>query len=217
MPAGATVGLQVLAPPADAAVSISNLALGSSTATGGTGGATLGALTGLSCGPLAIICVPLGAMVGLATGAGAGAVVGLASALSSEPLAQLRKRLVRLGRSHDLRAELGSELARRAAARWSLGAPAPDYVLTVALRSLMLTSTRDAQLGLIADADVTLQRRAIAASDTSQTLTRKTYRFTSAASPLALWLDERGDLPDTLLSSASVQLAAQIVGEFSTP
>ena len=217
MPAGATVGLQVLGPPADAAMSIANLTLGSSTATGGTGGATLGALTGLSCGPLAIICVPLGAMVGLATGAGAGAVVGLAGASSSEQAAQLRERLAGLRRSHDLRAELGSELARRAAARWSLGAPAPDYVLTVALRSLMLTSTRDAQLGLIADADVTLQRRAIAASDAPQTLTRKTYRSTSAASPLALWLDERGDLPDTLLSSASAQLAAQIVGEFSTP
>ena len=212
VPGGATLGLEVLAPPPDVVMPIANLSFGSSATAGGTGGATIGALSGLGCGPLVFLCVPLGAMIGLATGAGAGAVVGLAGALSPEQTTRLRDRMARLALSHDLRAELHNQLMRRAVVRWSVGTAKPDYSLSVALRGLSLTSTRDEQISLIAEAGATLQRNA---GPATQSLSQKTFRFISAASPLALWLDEHGDLPDTLLGNASAQLAAQIIGELA--
>ena len=200
----------VSSPPGDGKVRISNQALGSGVSTGAGSGTVVGALYGLSCGPLAILCVPLGAMMGLATGTVAGAAVGMTGALSSEQEARVRERLSQVRRSHDLLAELQSQIASRAHRHWTLGTDTSVNLVTVTLQDMQLTSTRDEQLSLIVQVTVTVRLRGA-----GQTTEPKSYRYDGPLSPMAVWLDEGSDFIDTSLSSASQQIAAQIVSELA--
>lgn len=209
---GEAVAFVVVAgPPADSAVRISNQALGDGIATGAGSGTVVGGLWGFACGPLAILCVPLGAMAGLATGTVAGAAVGMTGALSSEQAARVRERLGQVRRSHDLLAELQSQIASRAQRHWTVGNETSAHVVTVALQDLQLTSTRDEQLSLVMQVTVTVRLRGAGQTSTAP----KQYSYVGPFSPMAVWVDERSDFIDTSLSSASQQIAAQIVSELA--
>ena len=133
-------------PAPEAALKIRNQALGDNVSAGaGAGtGMVAGGLWGLTCGPLAILCVPLGAMTGAVTGTAAAAVVGVTGELSSETAVQLRDRLARFQQSHDLVEELRSNVTGRARRHWTI-VEASGSVVTIELQNIALTSTRDEQ------------------------------------------------------------------------
>lgn len=211
IPAGEAVAFVVVAgPPGASAVNISNQALGSGISTGAGSGTVAGGLWGFACGPLAILCVPMGAMIGLATGTVAGAAVGMTGALSTEQAARVRDRLDQVRRSHDLLAELEGQITNRARRHWTVDNDPSGHRVTVALQDLQLTSTRDEQLSIAMQVAVTVRLRG-----NSQATAPKLYSYVGPFSPMAVWMDPGSDFIDTSLSSASQQIAAQIVSELA--
>ena len=208
---GAAVDIVVArAPQTSPAVDIRNQALGKDTSTGASVGALTGALWGLSCGPLVILCAPLGFALGGLTGTVAGAGVGVTGALSDEKTAQLRDRLARAQASHDMLDELRSNINDRARRHWTLGPDPAASIVTVELQDLMLTSTRDEQIGFIVRVRVKTRPGGAGAASTE-----KLYEYVGPASSLAVWLQDGSDFVDTTFSSAVQQIATQIVSELS--
>jgi len=207
-------------PQTNSVIDIDNKELGSSTATGAktgaTGGAVTGALVGLSCGPLAIICSPvlavMGAITGAVAGAGVGVGVGITGELSSEKAAQLRDRLMHVQQSHSLLAELQKNVNDRAQRYWKLGTDQSAAVVTIELQDLLLSSTRDEQIHCTVQVLVSVQRD-IAKDATAPE--QKMYEYVAPSSNLSIWLDESSDFIDTFLTSASQQIAAQIVSDLA--
>lgn len=195
--------------PAAGRVSIGNDSIGRDAVTGAGSGMLVGGLSGLSCGPIAVLCVPFGMVVGATAGSVAGGMFGLATGMSSEQVIALRERLQRHRQTYDAVAELRNLLVVRAGKRWRLEDGPPATRLTVRLRDLQLGSTRDGRIRFDLMADVT-QLPASGGEPST-----KTYAFSGPYSELALWLDERSDFLDTSLNSALQQLASQIVAEMA--
>ena len=208
---GESLGLVFSSIRSEAPVKVDNLALGSGAKGGAGAGAVAGAMSGFSCGPWAFACVPAGLLVGAFAGWGGGAVVGLTGALPDYKVRQLRERLARAQQSHDLVASLRDNVSSRAAKIWNLSAQAPSHQLAIEVMGVELTSTRSEAIGLIVQVHTRLERNGGARPEL---VSEKTFSFASTPSPLAVWLDERGDLVEVLLGSCSQQLAAQIVAEY---
>ncbi len=202
----------IKSPQASGEMPIRNQALGSGVSAGAGSGAVVGGLWGLACGPFAVLCVPLGAATGVITGSVAGAAVGATGALDGDKSARLRDRLARALQSHDLLDELRRNVTDRARGHWLLDADPPGSVVTIELQDLQLTSTRDERIGLIVRVQVRVQP---AGTPAAAVPPGKTYDHAGPVSPLEVWLDERADFLDTTFSSASQQLAAQIVSELA--
>ena len=202
----------VESPQAGEVIDIRNQAFASDLSVGAGSGAIAGGLWGLSCGPWAPLCIPLGAALGAMSGGVAGAAVGVTGALSAENSARLRERLIRVQASHDLRQELRKSLADRAGKRWSLDSERPAFTVTVELQDLSLTSTRDDRIGLVMRARVSVRPRD---ANEKTPVDRKEYDHVGPLSPLAVWLDDQNDFLDTSLSNATAQFAAQIVSELA--
>ncbi len=211
---GAGVSLTVaMAAHAEGRTDISNKAIGDDAKMGAGTGMVAGALWGgLMCGPWFFICAPFVAMVGGGAGALAGATVGVAHALPPEQAAQLRNRLTRLHQSHDLLAELRRNITDRAARNWQLTTDALNTQLMVELQPLQLASAHNGQISFVLRVLVSERPAPAAPSDVPA---QKTYSYTSPASPVAVWLDEKSDFVDTSLSSAIAQLSTQIIAELS--
>jgi len=201
-------------------IDIRNEDLGSNTktgaGTGATGGAVAGAIAGLSCGPFFIICSPVyavaGAIVGTVAGAGVGAGVGFTGELSSEKAAQLRDRVMRVQQSHSLPAELQKNVNDRAQKYWKLGTDQSAALVTIELQDLQLSSSRDEQISCTVLVLVSVQR---GVAKDSKTTEQKMYQYAAPTSNMSVWLDESSDFIDTLLTSASQQIAAQIVSDLA--
>ena len=209
-------------PQTDGVIDIHNEELVSNTAVGaGTGvfgGAGVGALAGLSCGPFAIICVPggaiMGAIAGTVLGTGVGAAVGVAGSLSSEKAAQLRDRLIRVQQSHSLPAELQKNVNDRAQKYWKLGTGQSATVVTIELQDLLLRSNRDEEISCVVQVLVSVQQPGAIQSDPPE---KKKYEFVGTFSSLSVWMDESSDFVDTQFTSASQQIAAHIVSDLAVP
>lgn len=203
---GETVAFVVVrAAPAAERLEIRNEAFGKDTATGAGSGMVVGGLWGLGCGPLAVLCVPLGAMFGGLTGTAAGAAVGVTGVLADDKQTRLRERMQQVLGRHDLPASLRKNIDERARRHWALDSGASATVVTVELQDLQLGSTRDEQVRCIVRVRVTVGG---APND-------KVYEYVGAFSSLAVWLDAGSDFIDTSLASASQQIAAQIVAELA--
>lgn len=197
------------AAPAAGRLSIGNDSIGKDAVTGAGSGMLAGGLSGLSCGPFAIICVPAGMLIGATAGSVAGGMFGLATGMSNEQVVALRERLQRHRQTYDPVAELRNQLIVRVEKRWRLADTPPATYVTVQLQELRLGSTRDGRIRFDLMADATLQTARGGEPST------KTYTFSGPYSELALWLDERSDFLDTSLNSALQQLASQIVAEMA--
>ena len=103
-------------------------------------------MSGLACGPLAVLCVPLGAATGAIAGSAAGAVVGVTGALSDDRTTRLRERLGRLQASHPLVDALQRNVSSRALKYGTLDSTAAASVVRSKLQDLELWSTRDEQV-----------------------------------------------------------------------
>ncbi len=201
-----------MSPQADGVIKIRNQAMGNDMSTGAGSGMVVGGLWGLVCGPFAPLCIPMGAAAGAATGTAAGALVGVTGALSEEKATQLRDRLSRLRQSHDLLDELRSNITDRARKHWTVISDLSGTSLTVELHDMQLTSTRDERIRFSLRVLVTVQTTG--AQKPSAPM-QKLYDYVGPFSNLAVWMDERSDFLDTSLSSASQQIAAQIVSELA--
>lgn len=211
IPVGAPVTIVVTAGrQTDGAVEIRNQAVGHGMSAGAGSGAVVGGLWGLACGPFAPLCIPVLAAAGAITGTAAGAAVGVTGALPDDKAAQLRERWGRLRQSHDVLEELRRNVTERAGRHWTVVSDTSGSVLTLELQRMDLTSTRDERIGLWMQVLVTVRATGVAAGNAPL---QKTYDYESPLSSLSAWLDERGDLLDTTLTSATQQLAAQIVAE----
>lgn len=216
IPDGAPVTVRVLKDAqADGTIQIRNEALGSDTATGAGSGLLVGGLWGLSCGPFAVLCVPLGAAAGALTGTAAGAAVGVTGALPDDKAAALRDRLARVLQSHALLAELDRNVVERAGKYWRLGTDAAATAVDVELLDLQLMSTRDERVRCQLRVRVVVRPAADAAKPRAALANQKLYEYIGPYSSLAVWLDERNDFVDTSLTSASQQIAAQIVADLA--
>ncbi|MDH4061163.1 MAG: hypothetical protein OEU94_10165 [Aquincola sp.] len=201
---------------AEGPAKIRNQDFGHDTGVGASSGIVLGALSGVGCGPWAFVCIPAGMLVGGLTGTVAGAAVGLTGDLSGDKSDQIRERLNRAQRSHDLLEDLRSHVSDRARRHWQLGADPMATVVTVDLQELSLTSTRDERIGLVVRVGVTVTApSALSRPSTTPTQKPKIYEYASALSALTAWLDENNDLLDTSLRSGSEQIAAQIVSDLA--
>jgi hypothetical protein len=202
----------VRSPQGNGVIEISNQALGNDTAVGAGSGAVVGGLYGLTCGPLALFCVPLGALAGAIYGTVGGAAVGVTGALSEENAALVRDRLSRVQQSHDLLNELRKNVTDSARKRWNLSVDPSATVVTVELQDMRVTSTRGERVGLTVRVLVTVRP----SGSPPQTAPKQMlYEYVGAFSSLAVWLDEGSDLLDTSLSSATQQIATQIVSELA--
>lgn len=199
-------------PQANSDISIRNQSLGDNTAAGAGSGTVIGALYGLGCGPLAVLCVPLAAMLGAATGTAAGAAVGLTAALSEENATKVRARLVQVLKAHDLVHELDRNLTARAALQWELSSVAAGYLMSVELQRIQLSSTRDERIGFTMS--VLVKVRPAGVEQKARTHEKK-FEYTGPFVSLAEWIDAGSDVLDGNLSVASKQLALQIVSELT--
>jgi len=207
-------------PKADGVIDIRNEDLGSNAktgaGTGATGGAVAGAIAGLTCGPFFIFCAPVfaaaGAVVGTATGAGVGAGVAIMGELSNEKAAQLRDRVGRVQQSHSLQSELQKNVNDRAQKYWKLGTDQSAALVIIELQDLLLSSKRDEQINCTIRVLLSVQR---GVAKDSKTTEQKMYQYAAPTSSLSIWLDESSDFIDTVLTSASQQIATQIVSDLA--
>jgi hypothetical protein len=201
-----------MSPQASGLTKIHNDALGNDISRGTGSGLLAGSLWGLTCGPFAMLCVPLGALAGTVTGAAAGAVVGVTGELSPDRATLLRNRLIRIQQSHDLLAELQTNVTVRAQKNWTLSPDPPATQVVVELQDLQLTSTRDERIRVVVQVLVTVQANAASLSGKPQ---HRLYEYVGPFGSMTTWLDETSDFVDTSLSSASQQIAAQIVADLA--
>jgi len=194
-------------------IAISNGAMGSGLGRGATAGGVAGGLAGLACGPFAILCVPIGAGIGALTGTATGAVVGATGALSSENAAQARARWEQARQAHDMVEDLRAQIVAQAAKPWRLGTePAAAVALTIELKKVQLTSTRDDQVGLYVQVLATARRAGDA--PTAEPFQRY-FEFEAEPIRLATWLDPNGDYVEGVLRNCAQQLASRIVADLT--
>ena len=214
LPDGDSLSIVVVAPSDGAPVKIRNRSVGQGMATGAPTGGVIGGLAGLSCGPLAFLCVPVFAGVGAVTGTAGGAAIGAAGALPPAKVARLRERLDGWRQSHDIVEELRTNVAERAGRRWNLNAPAPNWELRIEWQQFELTSTHSELIGLTARAQASLRRLTDGASP-PVAVALKPIVYTAAPADIDIWLDDRSDFLDTVLANCNQQIAARVVSEIS--
>lgn len=193
-------------------ITVRNEAIGSGVSAGMGTGFVAGGLWGLACGPFAVLCMPLGAITGAVAGTAAGAAVGVTGALADDKAARLRERLGRLQATHSLVDELRRNVNVRAVKYWQLASGPAATVVNIELQALELMSTRDEQIRCAIRVLVSVRSPG---SGQSTAADKKKYEYLGAYSALSVWLDESSDFVDTSLSSASQQIAAQIVADLT--
>lgn len=210
---GEAVAISVaMSPASDGVIRIRNEALSDGMTTGGGSGAVVGGLWGLTCGPFAVLCVPLGAAAGIIAGTAGGAAVGATGALSDQKAERVRSRLVHLQQAHPLLDELKRNISDRAQKYWRLNSGQPGTAVIVELQDLQLVSTRDERVRCVIRVLVSVQP-----GDGKQAAkpVQKLYEYVGPFGSLAVWLDEGNDFLDTGFTSASQQIAAQIVSDLA--
>jgi hypothetical protein len=179
-------------------------------------GAAAGALSGIACGPFLVICVPGLALIGAGAGGLAGLAVGAAAgqleSLPREQATQLRDRLNQLRQSLDPVLELRINVTERARKHWQLTDDTSGNVVTLEQQILFLTSAPDQSLALAMRVLVSMRPDWWPANAPPR---QKTYESVAPAASLEVWLDERSDVAETSLRSASQQIATQIVSELA--
>lgn len=214
LPRGDSLAVSVaMRPQAESVGEIHNEAIRDTAVAGAGGGMGVGALWGLTCGPLAVLCVPLAMSAGVVTGAATGAALGSATGwLSEDSVSRLRERLNRMQQSHDLPAELGRHVADRARVHWNLDSAQPNEFVSIELQSPQLSATGFRQVRCTVQAFVTVRP----SGESLQTAPQlKTYRYVGNSTSLTAWLDETSDVADRTFTAAMEQIATQVVNDLA--
>jgi hypothetical protein len=213
IPAGGNVSFHVAASQKyPGVVDVHNTAISDGVGVGVGSGFLAGGLWGLSCGPWAVLCVPLGAGLGIGVGGAAGLVVGATGTLSQEKVDRVKERLVKLELNHPLLVELRRNLEDRAQKFWTLEPASSTPLVIVELQEMKLDATRDEQLRfvfriLVSQREITSGRELVR--------NQKSYEYTTPFATMVAWMDENNDLLDTSFKTASQQMAAQIIADLS--
>ena len=211
--AGEQVSIEVgLSSKADGQSDLQNDAFGKDTGKGASGGAVVGGLYGLTCGPLLILCVPLGAAIGAVAGTAGGAAASIDGVLTKDQAEQLRDRLIRLNESHDKLAELKTNITDRAGKYWDLSSENPGHKVNVEVQDLIMASSHNDQVRSILRVQVSVSKTG---DKPTKTPKLKTYEYAGPYASLAVWLDENSDFADTSLTSAIQQISTQIVSDLA--
>jgi hypothetical protein len=193
-------------------VDVHNTAISAGASVGAGSGGLAGGLWGLSCGPWAVLCVPMGFGLGMAAGGVAGFAVGATGTLSQEKVDRVKERLVNLEQSHPLLVELRRNLEDRAQKFWTLDPASSTSSVIVELQEMKLDATRDEQLRFVFRILVS-QREATAGRELVRN--QKSYEYTTPFATMLAWMDEKNDLLDTSFKTAIQQMAAQIIADLS--
>ena len=216
VPAGESIAVTVtLAADSAAPIRIRNDAVSGRSVeglVGGGAGAVAGGLWGLACGPLAGLCVPLGAMLGADVGILAGLAVGTTAALPEDKKVLLTERVGSVLQSRDVRGALEADVVERAQAQWKVNGPQSTWVVDVELVELSLSSTRDERVRWVAKVLVDAHRAGTAPAPRGK---RRAYERAGTYGTLASWLDEGVDSVDSSLVLLCRELAAQIVSDLT--
>ncbi len=191
-------------------INIHNTAIKDGAVVGGGSGGLAGGMWGLSCGPWAPLCVPLGAIGGMLVGGAAGVGVGLTGVLPPEKVEQVKQRLVRLEQGHSLLVGLRRNLEDRAQKYWTLTSETSTPLVTVEVQEIEVDATRDEQLRFVLRIQVS-QRETAASREVGRN--QKTYEYATPFGTMVAWLDETSDFLDTSFTSASQQIAAQVISD----
>lgn len=210
VPNGETLSIVVVrSPQPNASAGIINQTLGDETRTGAGVGFVTGALFGVTCGPLVVVCVPLFGLTGFATGTVAGVLVGVSGSTLSEDKSELvLARLDRVQRSRNWVDDVAREVTELARLEWNLQSGAPTRLATIELKDIRVASIRDERIGLVVRATVRVRP---ASTDSSAATKEGQFEHLGPFTSLVDWLDESSDVIDKNLSIASRQLALQIV------
>lgn len=174
---------------------------------GAGAGALAGGAWGLACGPLAVLCVPLGAVAGADVGLLAGLAVGTTAALPDEKADRLRARVDAALRSDDFRRRLAAEVTANASEHWSVAAGAPTVTVDVELRDFALASTRDERIRCRVAVAVAVHPP----GQKSPPRAWRVHEFVGPYGSLSDWLDDSQGLAEATLAAAGRDLAARIV------
>jgi hypothetical protein len=193
-------------------INLHNTNLDKGASTGAGVGMAAGVAWGLACGPFAPFCLPLTIGAAGAVGTATGAAVGATIAISPEKVARLSERMTRLRQDHPVTTELERNLNERAQQYWVLNSSQPKTVLHVEVQPLRLSSTHDEQLNFALHVNVWAQQD-LPAND-ARTRTRP-YQYVSPFASLAVWLDEGNDFLASSLTTASQQIANQVIADLA--
>ncbi len=213
IPDGETVSITVgAAANYPLAINVRNTAVSDGLSTGVGAGGVAGGLWGLTCGPFAVLCVPLGAAAGMVTGGVAGVAVGATGMLSKENEGRLKERLVRIAQTHPVLIEFKQSIEDKARSHWILDREFSKIHVAIEIQELQVVSTRDEHIRFV------LQ---VLASVQDNSLNRKTqprqkkYEYRSPVSSLAVWLDQQSEFLDTSLTSAAQQISTQVITDLT--
>jgi hypothetical protein len=201
------------APPAQDAAAVHDTALHDKSGSGAKIGTATGALLGLACGPFLVICVPAGALTGAAAGGITGVAIGVATTLPKETVAQLNERLQRLQKSNDPVILLRTDVLDQVRTHWEIAEDTSHRVVTLEVQGLSLTSTSRKKIALVMQ--VLVHTNAATPADTSRQVTQKRFEYVSKPVSLATWLDETGEVPETILRNACQQIATEVISELA--
>ncbi len=182
-------------------------------ASGAMTGATVGALSGLTCGPLLLFCVPIAALMGAGAGVAVGATAGLTEMLPKDKVVQLEDRLRRLQQSVDPLIELKTSVLDQAGKHWELTDDTSGKVVNLEVQKLHLTADRNKNIALVMQVLVT--QRTGEPGDGARPATPQRFMVITQGNSLAAWLDEHSDLPESQLRSVCQQMASQVVSQLA--
>ena len=206
---GGSVSIVVEKP--GASIVIKNELIGEDAGKGSAVGALAGGIGGLSCGPLALLCVPAGILVGSGSGAVVGAMVGVAEGLPADKFERLSRRIQAYSISHDVRAVLQTQIIESARHRWIVSSDSPGAQIHVSLESLSLGLTRGERIAVTA-------RVAVQVRGSTSGFNRQDYKqflHQGRLSHLDVWTDESTDFVEENIRSAFQHIAAQIVADIA--
>ena len=207
------------------AIDISNKAIGRNSAVGGGGGAAIGALAGLSCGPFAIFCVPMGALAYGLVGAGGGAVVGAAQGLPAPVRDQLKAKIEDYSRLHNAPADLMTTITDKARGHWRLVSSQSGTVVTVRLTEMAFQTVSDSRVALAISVDVSVKRptdspapqmsvyvdRSRSVSPTGAT--EKTFNYVGPNYNVRAWIEDKDEFVANSFVHAYRQIAENMLAE----
>ena len=171
-------------------IDYSNAAIGSDAGKGAGAGALTGAAWGLTCGPFAIICSPVGALAGAIVGGSAGAIVGATKNLTDEQQNSINEQLTQYLTGKDLEQLLVDTLTQRVTGTLSV-TPAPaDTTVSIHLQSVAIHSNDDGKLRLYLKALVSI------APDTGASNKKRRqhpFEYFGPESPAKAWIENTDD------------------------
>ncbi|WP_196140857.1 hypothetical protein [Aliikangiella sp. G2MR2-5] len=168
--------------------------IGGSMGDGAAAGAGAGFVAGLQCGPLFIICSPVGALVGSGAGTIAGGIEGSIIALSKEEKVKMEEAIrSRLG-GNKLEEALSHQLLQRASLDWNILQDAPetlsnDTLIHYRIEGFRFLQYSQSQLSISLLASLSMEFE----SDNKMVKSKRyLYNYRSPKLPVSHWLADDG-------------------------